>query len=81
MLRLQELSLEKRWQTYLIEHYRVKLRRHPGRDCRDPGHKDVLEPSPSMASGLMPGCPARHPSGECQSAPRGLVRQSMPERR
>jgi hypothetical protein len=28
--------------------------------------------------GFMPGCPARHPSGQCQSAPGGLVRQSLP---
>jgi len=35
--------------------------------------------SPSVEPGFMPGCPARHPSGQCQSAPGGLVRHSLPE--
>jgi putative endonuclease len=48
---------------------------------RNPNRQDLWSElaSPSMASGFMPGCPARHPSGGCKSAPGGFVRQSMPE--
>ena len=32
---------------------------HSGRDCRDPEHKDVLQPLPSMASRLRQSLPER----------------------
>ncbi|MDD5577844.1 MAG: hypothetical protein PHY16_01025 [Methylobacter sp.] len=63
---------------------RVLKRRHPGMHCRGPGYTDVnsaiiLGESHILVLWMHAGlsCPAPQ-WGKCQSAPGGLVRQSMP---